>query len=221
MNGELALASAKKRLQSTATKELYGMSELQQKILKLVCENRDADYSYLSSKLEHDRIIVLRSVHSLERRKMLIRKKAEPNNPRTRLMFEPTHKGATLAVLFLDVSLDKFKYIHDLEGFVQLKTEIKDKIFRKKFIVNLLRYFVENDLFDSEGRYRSLNSKETKSAIYYMLDQIFTTQLTSESIRDLDKIFGKEMMLRMKIFYEKLYDISGRFLEEFKKMGYD
>jgi predicted transcriptional regulator len=217
----VTVAQAKKSLQSNTTKELYGMSELQQKILKLVCENKDVDYSYLSSKLEHDRIIILRSVHSLEKKKMLIRKKAEPANPRNRLLFEPTNKGATLAVLFLDVSLDKFKHIHDLEGFAQLKTDIIDKTFQKKFIFNLLRYFVENDLFDAEGRYRSLNSKETRSAIFYMLDQIFTTQLSSENIRDLNKIFGKEVMLRMKKSYENLHNISGGFLEEFKKLGYD
>jgi hypothetical protein len=204
------------------TERLYHMGPLQQNILKVVSENKEVDYSFIQRILEHkDRIAIMRSVHSLESKKFLRHCQAEPDNPRSKFLFEPTHKGGSLAVLFLGVDLDTFMRVHNPNIFAKLHSDIKDEAFRKKFILNRLKFYVENGLFDSEGYFKPLTSKEAKEATYYFIEQVFKGELSSESIRDFDKIFGREAMLKMKKTYENLYKSSRKILEEFRKLGYD
>ena len=137
------------------------MSDLQQEILKLICENRDLDYDSIREKTEkkHDERAILRSVHTLERKKMIIRSKAEPQNPRSRLLFRPTDKGAFTAITCFYALIKMFFNI--LSGnTITVNSAFKDQSLREKILLGQIKYSLEGGRFDDNGKFMPLKDEK-------------------------------------------------------------
>jgi predicted transcriptional regulator len=213
---------------SVEIKEVYRMSDLQQEILKLICENRDLDYDTIQEKTEkkHDESAILRSVHTLEQKKMIMRSKAEPNNPRSRLLFRPTDKGAFTAIIHLGSSYQKCFSIYYQETLSQLNSAFKDELLREKVLLGQIKYSIESGRFDDNGKFIPLKDEEqewsvidTRLAVDTMM-KLLMERISRSTIRDLPNIYGRDMMLQTKRHYEKIDNKIHQVLDEFKKMGY-
>ena len=213
---------------SIEVREVYRMSDLQQEILKLICENRDLDYDSIREKTEkkHDESAILRSVHTLEQKKMIIRSKAEPHNPRSRLLFRPTDKGAFTAITYFYASYQKCFSIYYQGTLSQLNSAFKDQSLREKILLGQIKYSLEGGRFDDNGKFMPLKDEEqewsvidTRLAVDTMM-KILTEKISRSTIRDLPNIYGRDMMLQTKRYYEKIDNKIHQVLDEFNKMGY-
>lgn len=213
---------------SIRIKEAYRMSDLQQEILKLICENKDLDYDGIKKKTlkEHDPAAILRSVHTLEYKKMIKRTKAEPENPRTRLLFRPTDKGAFIAITYFDVSYQKCFSIYYQETLTQLNSHFMDASHREKILLGQAKYFVESRRFDAEGKFLPLKDEDQGWSVinarlaYDAIMKIEADKIDRTTIHDLPKIYGRDMMMQTKKFYEDIDKKIHLVLDEFNKMGY-
>ena len=209
-------------------REAYRMSDLQQEILKLTCENKDLDYDTIQKKTRktHDLSAIVRSVHTLEQKKMITRSKAEPDNPRSRLLFRPTDKGAFTAITYLGASYQRCFSIYYQGTLSQLNSAFKDQSFREKILLGQVKYFIESGRFDDNGKFLPLKDEEqewsvinARLAVDTMIN-ILTEKINRTTIRELPNIYGKDMMLQTKKFYVEMDNKIHQLLDEFNKMGY-
>jgi predicted transcriptional regulator len=209
-------------------REVYRMSDLQQEILKLICENRDLDYDTIQRKTEkeHDQSAILRSVHTLEQKKMIMRSKAEPNNPRSRLLFRPTDKGAFTAITCLDGSYQKCFSIYYQETLSQLNSAFRDQSLREKILLGQIKYSLESGRFDDNGKFLPLKDEEEEWSIINArlavdtMMKILAEKINRSTIRELPNIYGRDMMLQTKRFYREIDSKIHQILDEFTEMGY-
>jgi predicted transcriptional regulator len=201
--------------QPNSIREIHRLSELQQRILRVVCENENAGYSLIENETKHDRIVILRSVRSLEKNKMIKRSKKEPENPRSKLLFRPTPKGAFLAILYLNVPYEKCFSIYYKDKLSELISYFKDEEVRRNIVLGQIRDNVETNNFDNEGKQKPLRPKQEARILFDTLMKI-----PNVSVRELNNQYGQQMMLAAKRFYEDTDKNIHRILNEFKEIGY-
>jgi len=161
-----------------------------------------------------------RRVHTLEEKKMIRRIKAEPENPRSKLLFKPTDKGGFIGILYFNVSYQKCFQCHSKETLEQLNSDFIDKGFGERLLLIQIEYYVKHNRFDKEGKQIQISNKEEAQLVSDTIVKIFEGQINPAGIGELEKRYGRHVMVKIKEYYEGIDELVHAILSELKKRGY-
>jgi predicted transcriptional regulator len=136
-------------------------TELQEKILKHICETRNADYKTISKATGRDRITILQSLQPLMKRQYIYKQKIDPNRIKSKLIFKPTDKGKYYALAYLDPDYeDMIKANLDVSKYTEFIKSIPDYTKRKELMYNTAKLAIEHNIFDKKGKLIGSGSRE-------------------------------------------------------------
>jgi predicted transcriptional regulator len=145
-------------------KENIITTELQEKILKHICETRNADYKSISKATGRDRITILQSLQPLMKRQYIYKQKIDPDRIKSKLIFKPTDKGKYYALAYLDLDYeDMIKAnldVNDISKYNEFIKSIPDYTKRKEIIYNTAKLAVEHNIFNKKGKLIASGSPE-------------------------------------------------------------
>ena len=81
------------------------LSDLQRKILEVICTKENVTYKTLMEKTKRDRITILQSIESLVKRNHVLKQKSNPEYEKSILIFKPTLLGKCYACTIIDVNI--------------------------------------------------------------------------------------------------------------------
>lgn len=197
----------------------YTTHELQDEILKFVCENKNVDYDVLVDSLskKRDRSVISRSAATLAERKMLKLDNIYKKNPRSKVYLKPTDKGTFYAVGRLGANYYKYITIYEPQYLKKFESMITDKTMQRLFFEYTAEYYLERGLFDNEGKALSLSATEEAEKNF----NIFVKLVRSGQIDSVDILstfkskLGKEGLTALKM---TAIDTSKKLQEFIKKL---
>jgi hypothetical protein len=113
------------RLASRPPKEVH-LSQLQEKILKIVCTRPKVDYVTLTKETKRDRVTVSQSVDSLVNQQFVRKDKADPEYEKSKVIVTATLLGKHYSVNILKVNLEDILKVEDEQFISDLLEFIKD-----------------------------------------------------------------------------------------------
>ncbi len=209
-----------------AVRDVYGMSPEQREILKLICIKSGCDYSSLQQDTRRERISVLQSVTGLRDNKGMIKSvRVDPKNPRSRLEFVPSLKGAAVAITYLEVPFESLTQAHGHDILADFNKYFPNAAYRKELFRAVSKYLLDYNLFSRAGDMKALAPQE-RLKHSMLISQIFQHEhiiLSSdlaEMIESCHKAFDKSIMAYM---YKQFKEADSRLhviLDTFNKLGY-
>jgi DNA-binding MarR family transcriptional regulator len=146
------------------------LSELQEKILEIVCTRESVTYKALIEETQRDRITVLQSVNSLIKQNYIVKQKEHPEHEKSKLSFKPTHSGKQLAAFKLKVSLEeilKAENDEEISKYFEIIRDVTDVSQRNEFIQPLEELLTRpvSPLFYKKGGKESILRRALKKGI--------------------------------------------------------
>jgi hypothetical protein len=191
-------------LASTPPEKVY-LSQLQEKILKIVCTRPKVDYMTLTKETKRDRVTVSQSVDSLVNHHFVTKDKSDPEYEKSKVIVKATLLGKHYTVNILEVNLEDIlkteddKFISDLLEFIK---DIPD-LQRRKLIEplhDLFVYLYYIGIHDYKTRRKEeLIKRILKAGLKTGIHELMRYEsydadklLNKRSIESLKKLFGSQ-----------------------------
>jgi hypothetical protein len=133
----------------------HTLSQLQQKILRLICTMNNVSYKTLMEKTNRDRVTILQSIESLIKYNYIQKQKINPEYEKSKLIFKPTHLGKHVAWIDLDIPLEDIMKIEgdeEIVNYLEFIKDIRDPSQRKVLIDPLSTILTSLAAWTSKGR---------------------------------------------------------------------
>ncbi len=144
-------------MQKSGERARLPLSSLQQKILDVICTNKNVTYKTLIQVTKKDRITVLQSVESLIKRNLIEKQKSNPEYEKSKLVFKATNRGKQIAHAYLGVSLEdimKLEEDEQIANYLEFIKDITDPLQRKVLLQPL------SDLLESPEAWEDEQAEE-------------------------------------------------------------
>lgn len=102
------------------------LSQLQDKILRVVCTRQNVDYTFLMKETNRDRVTIAQSVNSLVDRHYVSKDKIDPEYEKSKVIVKATFLGKDYSVNILKVNLEEILKAEDNEYISAFLEFIKD-----------------------------------------------------------------------------------------------
>jgi hypothetical protein len=102
------------------------LSQLQDKILRIVCTRQNVDYTFLMKETNRDRVTIAQSVNSLVDRHYVSKDKIDPEYEKSKVIVKATFPGKDYSVKILKVNLEEILKAEDNEYISAFLEFIKD-----------------------------------------------------------------------------------------------
>jgi hypothetical protein len=102
------------------------LSQLQDKILRIVCTRQNVDYTFLMKETNRDRVTIAQSVNSLVDRHYVTKDKIDPEYEKSKVIVKATFPGKDYSVNILKVNLEEILKAEDNEYISAFLEFIKD-----------------------------------------------------------------------------------------------
>jgi hypothetical protein len=127
------------------------LSDLQRKILQVICTKENVTYRMLTEKTKRDRITILQSIESLIKRNHILKQKSNPEYEKSILIFKPTLLGKCYACSIRKVDVDledilKLDGDDEITNYLEIIKNITNPLQRKMFIQPLSELFSLSEL---------------------------------------------------------------------------
>ncbi|MFZ0512589.1 MAG: hypothetical protein WAM14_13355 [Candidatus Nitrosopolaris sp.] len=179
------------------------LSQLQEKILRIVCTRLNVDYALLMQETNRDRVTVAQSVDSLAKHKYVKKDKINPEYEKSKLIIRPTFSAKHHAWRFLGVSLEDILKIEDNEqiaAYLEFIKDIHDASQRQKLIRPLEDFLLLYEAWTTDGKLYRTQTKEilkrglNKGIFELVQDRNYDAKelLNKRSIDWLKKLFSSQ-----------------------------
>jgi hypothetical protein len=148
------------------------ITDLQKEILKHVCMRRNADYKTLSKATDRDRITLLQSLQSLMKHRLVDKEKDNPNLVKSKLIFNPTHKGKIYASTSLGIDDDAIRNAqsddNERRRYDEFIKQVPNPAERKRNERRVMKDLLLENLFHEDGNIPDIDK---------LLNQLLRTRL--------------------------------------------
>jgi DNA-binding MarR family transcriptional regulator len=113
------------------------LSVLQQRILEIVCTQKNVTYKKLVKEIRKDRVTILQSIESLIKKNYITKQRVKPEFDKSILVFKPTCSGKSRAASIQNVNLEgilRMEKDKDIDNYLDVIGDITDTSQRDKFI---------------------------------------------------------------------------------------
>jgi len=208
--------------------EEYILSQLQEKILSIVCTRKDVDYALLMQETNRDRVTVAQSVDSLVKHKYVKKDKINPEYEKSKLFIRPRFLGKHHAWRFLGVTLEDILKIEDNEQIALYFEFIKDVhnvSQRQKLIQPLDAFLTLFVVWTTDGKLEPTQTKEIlkqglkKGICELVQDRNYDSKelLNKRSIESLKKMLSSQEIKELRQFIVQMKDKLASTAEKFPK----
>jgi len=190
------------RLASRPPKEVH-LSQLQEKILKIVCTSPKVDYVTLTKETKRDRVTVSQSVDSLVNHHFVRKDKSDPEYEKSKVIVTATRLGKHYSVNILKVNLEDILKVEDEQFISDLLEFIKDipDLQRRKLIeplhdIFLYLYYIRLHDYKTKRKdelIKRILKAGLKPGIHELMrDETYDADklLNKRSIESLKRLFG-------------------------------
>ena len=163
------------------------VSELQWKILIHVCKTKDTDFKSICKETGRNRTTIIQSIEPMIRRRLINKIKVDPLLVKSRVIFEPTYKGASYAEAFgLNVK-DIFRTEKDpnILGYLQIVDQLSNTSQQKVMLRELSFNILDLSIIDGQGNIKTEDKiSAIKDAFFDSLTSLIQDDNTSSLFND-------------------------------------
>ncbi len=201
-------------------------TQLQEKILRVVCTRKNVDYALLMQETKRDRVTVAQSVDSLAKYRYVKKDKINPEYEKSKLIIRPTLSGKHIAWRFLGVELEDILKIEDndqITMYLEFIKDVRDVSQRQKLIKPLQAFLTLYEAWITDGKLGGTQTKEIlkqglKNGISELVqDRNYDPKglLNKRSIEWLKKLFSSQEIKELRQFIVQMKNKLASTAEKF------